>query len=179
MIGRLISFLKIPFRIYMRKYKPVEWAKRIGVNIGEDVHIYGDIEWSTEPWIITLGNHVHITNGVQFITHDGGTLILRHRTPDLEITGPITVGDYVYIGTRSIILPNVRIGNNCIIAAGSIVTKDIPDGNVVAGVPARVIKTTEEYYEKAKKHSLHLGHLVGSEKDKELRRLFGNPNSLR
>ncbi len=156
----------------MRKYRPVEWAKKIGVNMGEDVHIYGDIEWSTEPWIITLGNHVHITNGVQFITHDGGTLVLRHLTPDLEITGPITVGDYVYIGTRAMILPNVRIGNNCIIAAGSIVTKDIPDGSVVAGAPARVIKTIEEYHEKAKKNSLHLGHLLGADKDKELRRIF-------
>ncbi len=172
MMCRLVSFLKSPYRIYMRKYRPVEWAKKIGVNMGEDVHIYGDIEWSTEPWIITLGNHVHITNGVQFITHDGGTLVLRHLTPDLEITGPITVGDYVYIGTRAMILPNVRIGNNCIIAAGSIVTKDIPDGSVVAGAPARVIKTIEEYHEKAKKNSLHLGHLLGADKDKELRRIF-------
>ncbi len=156
----------------MRKRKPVIWAKKIGVNMGDDIHIYGKVEWSTEPWIITLGNHVHITNGVQFITHDGGTLILRHLTPDLELTGPITVGDYVYIGTNAMILPNVKIGNNCIIAAGSIVTKDIPDGSVVAGVPARVIKTIEEYHKKAKKNSLHLGHLLGADKDKELRRIF-------
>ncbi len=162
----------MPYRWYMRKRKPVIWAKKIGVNMGDDIHIYGKVEWSTEPWIITLGNHVHITNGVQFITHDGGTLILRHLTPDLELTGPITVGDYVYIGTNAMILPNVKIGNNCIIAAGSIVTKDIPDGSVVAGVPARVIKTIEEYHKKAKKNSLHLGHLLGADKDKELRRIF-------
>lgn len=156
----------------MRKYKPVEWARKLGVNMGEDVNIYGYVQWSTEPWIITIGNHVHITDRVQFITHDGGTLILRHLTPDLEITGPITVGDYVYIGTQAIILPNVKIGNNCIIAAGSIVTKDIPDGSVAAGVPARVIKSTEDYYSKAKQNSLHFGHLKGKAKDRELRKYF-------
>lgn len=169
---RIIALIKTPYRWYMRKRKPVIWAKKIGVNMGDDIHIYGEVGWSTEPWIITLGNHVHITSGVQFITHDGGTLILRHLTPDLELTGPITVGDYVYIGTNAMILPNVKIGNNCIIAAGSIVTKDIPDGSVVAGVPARVIKTIEEYHKKAKKNSLHLGHLLGADKDKELRRIF-------
>lgn len=161
----------------MKKHKPVEWARKIGVKMGDDVHLYGDIQWSTEPWIITLGNHVHITNGVQFITHDGGTLILRHLTPDLEITGPITIGDYVYIGTQSIILPNVRIGNNCIVAAGSVVTKDVPDGSVVAGVPARVIKTIDEYHDKAKRQSLHLGHLKGADKDRKLREIFDYSNS--
>lgn len=177
MFGKLKNLLTFPYRFYMKKHKPVEWARKIGVKMGDDVHLYGDIQWSTEPWIITLGNHVHITNGVQFITHDGGTLILRHLTPDLEITGPITIGDYVYIGTQSIILPNVRIGNNCIVAAGSVVTKDVPDGSVVAGVPARVIKTIDEYHDKAKRQSLHLGHLKGADKDRKLREIFDYSNS--
>lgn len=81
------------YRLYMRKRQPVKWARLNGVKMGEDIHIYGDVNWSSEPWIITLGNHVHITSNVRFITHNGGTLILRHLTPDLEITGPITVGD--------------------------------------------------------------------------------------
>lgn len=157
----------------MRKYRPVEYARNIGVNMGDDIHIYGDVSWSTEPWIITLGNHVHITNDVRFITHDGGTLILRHLTPDLEITGPIVIGDYVYIGTGAYIMPNVHIGNNCIIAAGAIVTKDVPDGSVVGGVPAKIIKTIDEYHNKIKQESLHLGHLKGAEKDAELRKIFG------
>ena len=152
------------------------YAKWIGVNMkGKDIHIYGNPQgmFSTEPWLVKLGDHVHITRDVLFLTHDGGTLIFRDKIPDLEITAPITVGDNVYIGVRSIILPGITIGSNCIIAAGAIVTKNVPDNSVVAGVPARLIKTTDDYLEGIKKQSIHLGHLKGSIKDKELRKHFG------
>src|SRR5690606_8453552 len=111
--------------------------------------------FGTEPWCITLGNNVHITREVLFVNHDGGTLLFRHAIPDLEITAPITVGDNVYIGVRSIILPGARIGSNCIVAAGSVVTGNVPDNTVVGGVPAKRIKSIEEYLDKAKLNSLH------------------------
>ena len=137
------------------------------------VHLYERIEWSTELWLITLGNNVHITDGVGFETHDGGTLLYRHLVPDLEITKPITVGNDVYIGNNVIILPGVNIGNNVIIGAGAIVSKDIPNNSVAVGVSARVIKTADEYFEKIQKESLHLGHLKGQEKDKALMEYYG------
>lgn len=164
MFNKIKNLLLVPYRLYMQRYKPVEWARKLGVNMGDNIYIYGNVQWSSEPWIITLGNNVHITEGVKFITHDGGSLILRRFTPDLEMTFPIVVGDYVYIGTNAIILPGVTIGENSIVAAGSVVTKDVPSGTVVAGVPARVIETIDEYHKKAKAKSLHLGHLVGKEK---------------
>lgn len=68
------------------------------------VHIYGDIEWSTEPWLIRLGDNVHITDGVRFETHDGGTLLFRKDIPDLEITKPIVIGNDVYIGNNAMIV---------------------------------------------------------------------------
>ena len=126
----------------------------------------------SEPWVITIGDNVHITGGCKFIAHDGGTLIFRDLIPDLEITKPIIVGNNVYIGEVSLILPGVNIGNNVVIGARSVVTKDIPDNSVAAGVPCRVIKTTEEYLEKLKRESLHLGHLPGKEKDKALREYY-------
>jgi len=92
--------------------------------------------------------------------------------PDLEITKPITVGDNVFIGTRSIIMPGVHIGNNVIIAAGSVVSKDLPDNGVYGGVPAKFIKPMDEYFEKIQQESLHLGHLKGKEKDRELRKVL-------
>ena len=110
---------------------------------------------------------------MKFVTHDGGTLLFRRFVPDLEITKPIVVGDNVYIGTNSIILPGVTIGSNVVIGAGSVVSKDIPDGVVVAGAPARVIKTTDEYFKKIQHESLHLGHLKGEEKDKALKKYYG------
>ena len=112
--------------------------------------------------------------GRQFFPHDGGTLILRVKVPDLELTQPIIVGDNVYIGLRCLIMMGVHIGNNVIIGAGSIVTKDIPDNSVAVGVPAKVIKTVEEYLEKAKINSLHLGHLYSEEKARELKKIFQN-----
>ena len=137
------------------------------------MYLYGRTSWSTEPWIITLGNNVHITEGVRFITHDGGTLLYRDKVPDLEITKPIKVGDNVYIGNNVILLPGVTIGNNVIIGAGAVVSKDIPDNSVAVGVPARVIKTADEYFEKIQRESLHLGNLKGQEKDKALMEYYG------
>ncbi len=136
------------------------------------IHIYGNVSWGSEPWIITVGDAVHITDGVKFITHDGGTLLYRKLVPDLEITKPITVGDSVYIGNNVIILPGVHIGSNVIIGTGAVVSRDIPDNSVAVGVPARVIKTADEYFEKLKKESLHLGHLKAKEKDIELKKFY-------
>lgn len=157
----------------MKKCNHVKYAKKIGVNMGDNVHLYGQIGWGTEPWIITLGNNVYITNGVRFITHDGATLLFRDKIPDLEITKPITLGNDVYVGNNVLFLPGVTVGNRVIIGAGAVVTKDIPDNSVAVGVPARVVKSADEYLEKAKRDSLHLGHLKGKEKDKALMEYYG------
>ena len=162
------------YKMLMSKLKPLKYMKKVGVNFPEGgVHIYGKVAWGTEPWIITLGNNVHITDGCKFITHDGGTLLYRNQIPDLEVTKPITVGNDVYFGNNVIVLPGVNIGNNVVIGAGAVVTRDIPDNSVAVGVPARVIKTADEYLEKLKSESLHLGHLKGKEKDDKLKEHFG------
>jgi acetyltransferase-like isoleucine patch superfamily enzyme len=178
----LASLFTLPFkiikRIVLELYARLDhegYAKFIGVNVGVNLHIYGNplTMFGSEPWCVTLGNNVHITRDVLFITHDGGTLLFRKIVPDLEVTRPIIVGNDVYIGVRSIIMPGVRIGDNCIIAAGSVVNKDVEDNSVVGGVPFRYIKSTDEYFEKIKSQSLHLGHLKGKEKDKALKKYYG------
>ena len=159
---------------YLQLFKPIKWCKKIGLNFdSSSLHIYGKVSFGSEPWIITLGSNVYITTGCQFITHDGGTLIFRKDVPDLEITKPITVGNNVYFGNNVVVLPGVKIGNNVVIGSCSVVTKDIPDNTVYAGNPARFIKTIDEYFEKIKKESLHLGHLKGEEKDKKLKEYYG------
>lgn len=166
-------FSKI-FRSVYAKLNHEGYARYIGVNMGENIHIYGNPlhMFGTEPWCITLGSNVYITREVLFITHDGGTLLYRKEIPDLEITSPISVGDNVYIGVRSIILPGVKIGNNCIIAAGSVVSKDVPDNSIVGGVPAKFIKSSDEYLEGVKERSLKLGHLKSKAKDIALQKHF-------
>lgn len=161
------------YKLIIGNYRPDKYAAKIGVNfkMGE-VHLYGKISFGSEPWLITIGNNVYITDGVKFITHDGGTLLFRDKIKDLEITKPINIGNNVYIGNNVIILPGITIGNNVIIGAGAVVTKSIPDNTVYGGVPAKFIKTFEDYYEKIKKESIHLGHLKGKEKDLELKKYY-------
>lgn len=134
-----------------------KYYRWLGANIGDDCSFIGsNISLSSEPYLISIGNHVRVSFDVAFVTHDGGTFVLRDKYPNVSIYGKITVGDNVFVGARSIIMPNVRIGNNCIIAAGSIVTKDVPNNSVIAGTPARIICTIEEYEEKHKSELLSI-----------------------
>ena len=153
---------------------PVGFVRSLGVRVGEGVRFYAVSRgmFGSEPWMIKIGNNLHITAGCTFVTHDGGTLILRKDEPTLEWTAPIEIGNDVYIGTQCIILPNVKIGDRCIVGAGSIVTRDIPKNSVVAGVPARMICSTDEYLEKMKSKSLGCGHLRGEEKAKVIRGIY-------
>lgn len=169
---KLRKIYRFLYRSIVSKTNPLKFAKKVGVNMGDNVHIYGKVSWGSEPWIIEMGNNVYITDGVRFITHDGGTLLFRNTVPDLEITKPIKIGNNVYIGNNVILLPGVIIGNNVIIGAGAVVSKSIPDNSVAVGVPAKVIKSTDEYFEKIKKESLHLGHLKYEEKDMALKKYY-------
>lgn len=174
----MIRVLKRIFHAMYNRYlilrDPVRYASSIGVKVGDGVRFYGMTPgmFGSEPWLIRLGNNVHIVSGCNFVTHDGGVLVLRHRVPDLEVTKPISIGNNVYIGINCTILPGVTIGDNVIIGAGSVVTKDIPSNSVAAGVPAKVIKPIDEYLEQAKARSLGLGHLSASEKDCALREYY-------
>lgn len=154
--------MKKIYRSFLKHFRPYEYMEKVGINFPRG-HIYGKVSWNAEPWLITLGNNVHITDGVKFITHDGGTLIYRQYIPDLEITKPITIGNDVYIGNNVIILPGVTIGSNVVIGAGAIVSHNIPDNSVAVGVPARVIKTADEYFEN-KRRIFAFGSFKGTRK---------------
>lgn len=167
-----IRLLTSLFDLYIRTYFPIKYAQKRGVVFGKNLHIYGKVNWGSEPWIITLGHNVYLTNNLTFITHDGGTLPLSKRINDLEITKPITIGHNAYIGVNCTILPGVTIGDNSIIGACSVVTKSIPSNCVAAGNPARPIKTFNEYIEKLERESLHLGNLPAEDKDKALRACY-------
>jgi acetyltransferase-like isoleucine patch superfamily enzyme len=173
-----MSFVKSSLKSVKDRWRasrdPQGFARSLGVNLNGTVTFYGinRAMFGTEPWLITLGDNVYITAGVQFITHDGGTLILRQEVPDLEWTAPIEVGNDVYIGLRSLVLPGVTIGNRCIIGAAAVVTHDVPSNSVVGGVPARPLCTVDDYLERMQEKSLGLGHLSPSDKARELRRIY-------
>ena len=89
---------------------------------------------------VKFGNNVFVAPNCGFHTA-GHPIDAERRNQGLEYAYPITVGDNVWIGDKVTILPNVTIGKGCVIAANAVVTKDVPEYSVVAGVPARIIKT--------------------------------------
>lgn len=155
-------------RLWLIKKNQVAYARTIGVKVGEDCRILGltDGTFGSEPYLVTLGNHVTITAGVSFVTHDGGVWVFRREYPDIDIFAPIFVGNNVFIGINSIILPGVTIGNDCVVAAGSVVTHNVPDGMVVGGVPAKTIKSLDAYRESVIERAFYIkGYSFSAKKD--------------
>ncbi|MDT8383276.1 MAG: acyltransferase [Gammaproteobacteria bacterium] len=109
------------------------------------------VNFGTEPYLIRIGDHVTVSFDVCFITHDGATWVFRDTHPnyrDITRYGPIRIYDNVFIGARVIIMPNVSIGPNSIVAAGAIVTSDIPPNMVYGGIPAKPLMSLDEYVSK-------------------------------
>jgi acetyltransferase-like isoleucine patch superfamily enzyme len=136
--------------------KPAIYAKYLGVNFGNNVRITGNPSFGSEPYLISIGDNVTITLGVIFHNHDGGVGVLRNKYPGIDIIKPIKIGSNVFIGSNSTIMPGVTVGDNVIIGASSVVSKDIPNNVVAVGVPAKVIKTLEEYEQKALKEAIYI-----------------------
>ena len=122
--------------------------KKQGLQIADDCRLLASPRcFGTEPYLVSIGRHVTISNRVQFITHDGATWVFRAR-PDFQHVikyGRITVHDNCFIGFGATILPGVSIGPDAVVAAGAVVAKNVPAGEVWGGVPARRICSVEEY----------------------------------
>ncbi len=131
-----------------------------GARIGKRVVYYPGI-WVFTGRRLVLGDDVDLATGV-LVTTDGGVTIgdrtlvgygtqilsRNHRIPPLpqpifasgHEAGPVRIGTDVWIGAGCIVLPGVRIGDHAVVAAGSVVTKEVPPGAIVGGVPARIIR---------------------------------------
>jgi len=115
-----------------------------GLTIGNNVSMGSDCMIDGYCWLISIGNHVALASKVQIIAHDASTrLFLDH-----DKLGKVVIGNDVFIGQGSIILPNVTIGNRVLIGAGSVVSKSIPSNSVAFGNPAKVKCTLGEYLER-------------------------------
>ena len=160
----------IHYILFDKKDKTLtKYYRYIGANIGEGCSFVGrNISFSSEPYLVTLGNNVRVSFDVAFVTHDGETHILRQKYPNISIYGTIEVGDNVFIGARSIIMPNVKIGSNCIVAAGSIVTKDVKENSIVAGVPAKQISSIDDYEKKHEREFMFIADYKYDEKKRIL-----------
>lgn len=147
MLKRINNFVR---GIRKKMLGSLESARRDGMQTGSNTRVMGGVDFGSEPYLITLGDDITISFGVHFVTHDGGTWAFRDMDEyeNIHKFGRIRVGSHSFVWGGTIILPGVTIGERCVIGAGSVVTRDVPDGTVVAGVPARVIMTTAEYAQK-------------------------------
>lgn len=138
-----------------------KWAgeHKVYGAMGENVAIM-DRKVPLYAKMIRFHNNIQVASNVSFITHDVLHVIINRRKNARgekseflqEYLGCIEVMDNVFIGSRTVILGNVRIGPDAVIAAGSVVTCDVPPNSIVGGVPAKVIGEFDALVEKRKQH---------------------------
>ena len=116
----------------------------------------------TRPWMVEIGNDVCITDNVRILSHDFSFSVVSKKSMGVfPSCGKVKIGDNVFLGSHSIILPNVEIGDNVVIGAGSVVTKSVPNDCVVGGNPAKIICSLDEYGKKIKERmDLSLSQLI-------------------
>lgn len=156
------GFLKrIVFRL--RGETPQEELKKLGLKVGKNFSAQAG--YNLDPshcWLITIGDDVTLAPRVQILAHDASTC----RILGYAKIGRVTIGNDVFIGAGSIVLPGVTIGDHVIIGAGSVVSHDIGSNGVYAGNPARFICSMDEYVQKHRKNM-------------ECRPVFGEEYTLR
>ena len=90
---------------------------------------------------VEIGSHVNLAQGITVTALNHNFDDTQKRIDEQGVsTIPVTIEDDVWVGANAVILPGVTIGNHCVVAAGAVVTKDVPPHSLVAGVPAKVIK---------------------------------------
>lgn len=120
----------------------------MGMVVGENFkRLNGVILDPSHCWLIQIGDNVTMAPRVHILCHDASTKTFLDYTK----IGRVTIGNNVFIGAETVVLPGVTIGDNVVIGANSVVTKSIPSDVVVCGNPVKVICTLEEYIDKNKK----------------------------
>lgn len=171
---KLFSKIEIYYVNHSIEKKRIYLIKQ-GCVIGKKTRILCNIDsFGTEPYLIEIGDDCLISDSVRFHPHDGGVKVLNDAGyfdgKRMDKMGRIKIGNNCFIGSEAKIMMNVTIGDNVIIGGGSIVSKNIPSNCVVAGIPARVICSLDDYYEKNNKRGVfyETGSLSQSEKKKYL-----------
>jgi len=141
-------------------------AKRLGVQFGKNCK-FGTKSFGSEPYMIKIGNDFYSSSKVQFITHDGSVNVLRNfkiEYKNIDYFSPIIIGNNVFIGFGSILLPGTRIEDNVIVGAGSIVKGTLKSNSVYTGVPVKYICSIEEYANKNKDKFIYTKYLQPKDK---------------
>ena len=124
-------------------YQSIDYLRSRGVQIGENVNLYNTNIDFGHGFLVKIGDNVTLT-GVTVLAHDASTQIPL----GVSKVGRVTIGNNVFVGHGSIILPNTIIGDNVVIGAGTVVSKNVPAKSVVIGNPMRVVGTYDDFVKK-------------------------------
>lgn len=141
MIGTILD--KLYFFYCVLAGKHIKYFTDKGLTVGKNCRIYTRY-FGSEPYLITIGDNCTVASNTSFVTHDGSTWLVKDAKGRRFRYEAINIGSNVFIGVNCIIMPGVKIEDNVIVAAGSVVTKSVPSGTVVGGVPAKVIGSFNE-----------------------------------
>lgn len=131
--------------LFRKRNKYIERLKKNGLKLGANVEIIDNFFFDpSHCFLITIGDRCTICPNVRLIAHDASTKLRLGFTK----IGKIEILEDCFIGDSAVILPNVRIGPNTIVGAGAVVTKNAPKNTIIAGNPARVICSIDEYLNK-------------------------------
>lgn len=129
-----------------------EHLQEMGLKVGDKFHRMHDVILDpSHCWLIEIGNNVTMAPRVHILAHDASTKLFL----DYTRIGKVIIGNNVFIGAETVVLPNVTIGDNVVIGANSTVTKNLASNGVYAGSPAKFICTIEAYLDKTK-HSMEV-----------------------
>lgn len=136
----------------------IKHLRKIGVKVGDNVIIYSPYKCDIDeqnPHMLEIGNNVKILAGTTILTHDFSWCVTSGLDGIVSgAVGKVVIHDNVFIARHATIMRNVEIGENVIIGAGAVVTKDCEPNAVYAGVPAKKIMSIDEFHEKRKKQQL-------------------------
>ncbi|MDP4083183.1 MAG: acyltransferase [Bacillota bacterium] len=149
MLKKAVNFLRARIRKIILEEVWIEDYIKMGMRMGQNVSIQpGVVIDYSHCWLIEIGNNVTIAPQVYLLAHDASTKKINNYTK----LGSITIEDNVFIGARAMIMPGVTIGENSIVAAGSIVTKSISKNSIAAGNPAKIISSLDRFIEKSNEY---------------------------
>lgn len=164
----LVFYGRFIKRIFRSVPKTDKELRKLGAVIGENFHNYStqiDLPFVS---LLTVGNNVTFSS-CRILFHDAST----KKIFGYSKIGKVEIGDNVFVGAQSIILPNITIGSNVIIGAGAVVTKNIPDNCVVVGNPAKIITTYDEYKARQTKRFKN-GIIIDESNNKNMRDIIYN-----
>ena len=137
--------VKLGDAVHLHRDTIIQTGREGSVTIGADTHIQPRCQISAYEGSVTIGQRVEIAPNCALYPYDHGVLPdVPVREQPLRTKGGIVIEDDVWLGFGVIVLDGVRIGKGAIVGAGAVVSRDIPDGGIAVGVPARVVRLRSE-----------------------------------